>query len=109
MTTSCIKHTSDASFEDDVLKSAEPVLVDCWATWCGPCKAIAPLLDEAVRDYDGRLRIVKMNVDENRAVPARLGVRGVPTLMMFKAGELKASKVGAVSKAQLKAFIDAQL
>jgi thioredoxin 1 len=109
MSTSSVKDTSDASFEGDVLNSAEPVLVDCWATWCGPCKAIAPLLDEAARAYDGRLRIVKMNVDENRAVPARLGVRGVPTLLLFKGGELKATKVGAVSKAQLGAFIDAQL
>jgi thioredoxin 1 len=109
MTTSSIKDISDASFESDVLNSAEPVLVDCWATWCGPCKAISPLLDEAARTYDGRLRIVKMNVDENRTVPAKLGVRGVPTLLMFKGGELKATKVGAVSKAQLGAFIDAQL
>ena len=109
MTTSSIKDITDASFEGDVLESTEPVLVDCWATWCGPCKAIAPLLDEAARAYDGRLRIVKLNVDEHRAVPAKLGVRGVPTLMMFKGGELKATKVGALSKAQLGAFIDAQL
>lgn len=109
MSTSSIKDISDASFEADVMQSEQPVLVDCWATWCGPCKAIAPLLDEASRLYDGRLQIVKINVDENRAVPARLGVRGVPTLMLFKGGELKATKVGAVTKAQLSAFIDAQL
>lgn len=109
MNTSLIKDISDASFEADVLHSTEPVLVDCWATWCGPCKAIAPLLDEASRHYNGKLQIVKINVDEDRAVPARLGVRGVPTLMLFKGGELKATKVGAVTKAQLTAFIGAQL
>ncbi len=109
MSTALIHDTNDASFENDVLRSADAVLVDCWATWCGPCKAIAPLLDEASRTYGGRLRIVKINVDENRATPARLGVRGVPTLMLFKGGELKATKVGSVTKAQLTAFIDGQL
>ena len=109
MTSALIKDTSDASFQSDVLQANEPVLLDCWATWCGPCKAISPLLEEAAKAYEGRLSIVKINVDDNRAVPAKLGVRGVPTLMLFKAGEVKASKVGAVSRAQLKEFIDAQL
>ena len=109
MTTELIKDTSDAGFEVDVLQSSQPVLVDCWATWCGPCKAIAPLLDDASKTYDGRMKIVKMNVDENRVIPARMGVRGVPTLMLFKNGQLKATKVGAVTKAQLTSFIDGQL
>lgn len=109
MSSTLIQDISDASFESDVLFSKEPVLVDCWATWCGPCKAITPLLDEASLAYEGRLKIVKINVDENRGVPASLGVRGVPTLMLFKRGELAAMKVGAVTKAQLTAFIDAQL
>jgi thioredoxin 1 len=109
MSTALIHDTSDASFETDVIQSGEPVLVDCWATWCGPCKAIAPLLDEAAQTYLGRLKIVKINVDENRVMPAKLGVRGVPTLMLFKGGALAATKVGAVTKAQLTAFIDGQL
>ena len=109
MSNALIKDTSDAAFDSDVLQSDQPVLVDCWATWCGPCKAIAPLLDEASLAYDGKLRIVKINVDENRVMPAKLGVRGVPTLMLFKGGALKATKVGAVTKAQLTAFIDGQL
>ena len=109
MTSPSIKHTSDASFEADVLKSALPVLVDYWAEWCGPCKAIAPILDEVSRDYDGRLQIAKMNVDENRDVPAKFGIRGIPTLMLFKNGQLAATKVGALTKAQLKAFLDGHL
>lgn len=109
MSTDLIKDTSDAAFEADVLQSSQPVLVDCWATWCGPCKAIAPLLDDASRTYDGRMKIVKMNVDDNRLIPAKMGVRGVPTLMLFKDGQLKATKVGALTKAQLTSFIDAQL
>ena len=109
MSTDLIKDTSDAAFEVDVMQSSQPVLVDCWATWCGPCKAIAPLLDDASKTYDGRLKIVKMNVDDNRVIPARMGVRGVPTLMLFKNGQLKATKVGAVTKAQLTSFIDGQL
>ena len=109
MSTDLIKDTSDAAFEVDVMQSSQPVLVDCWATWCGPCKAIAPLLDDASKTYDGRLKIVKMNVDDNRVIPARMGVRGVPTLMLFKDGQLKATKVGSVTKAQLTAFIDGQL
>ena len=104
-----IKATSDSSFDGDVLQASEPVLVDCWATWCGPCKALSPLLDEASQNYVGRLRIVKLNVDENRVAPARMGVRGLPTLAFYRGGELRAAKVGALTKAQLTAFIDAQL
>ena len=104
-----IKHVSDASFEGDVLKSSTPVLVDYWAEWCGPCKMIAPILDEVAGSYQGKLTIAKMNVDENREVPARFGIRGIPTLMLFKDGQLAATKVGAMSKAQLTAFIDQQL
>ena len=104
-----IKHVSDASFEADVIKSGTPVLVDYWAAWCGPCKMIAPILDEVATAYQGKLSIAKMNVDENRAMPAKFGIRGIPTLMLFKNGELAATKVGALSKAQLTAFIDQQL
>ena len=109
MANELIKHVSDASFEADVLKSATPVLVDYWAEWCGPCKMIAPILDEVSKDYDGKLRVAKMNVDENRDVPAKYGIRGIPTLMLFKDGQLAATKVGALSKAQLTAFIDSHL
>ena len=109
MASELIKHVSDASFEGDVLKSTSPVLVDYWAEWCGPCKMIAPILDEAAGTYQGKLTIAKMNVDENREVPARFGIRGIPTLMLFKDGQLAATKVGAMSKAQLTAFIDQQL
>ncbi|MGP1629289.1 MAG: thioredoxin TrxA [Giesbergeria sp.] len=109
MASDLIKHLSDASFEADVLKSATPVLVDYWAEWCGPCKMIAPILDEVAGTYLGKLQVAKMNVDENRAVPARYGIRGIPTLMLFRNGELAATKVGAMSKAQLTAFIDQQL
>ena len=109
MSSDLIKHTSDASFDADVLKSSTPVLVDYWAEWCGPCKAIAPILDEVSKDYDGRLQIAKMNVDENRDVPAKFGIRGIPTLMLFKDGQLAATKVGALSKAQLTAFLDGHL
>ena len=104
-----ISHVTDASFDADVLKSSTPVLVDYWAEWCGPCKMIAPILDEVSKDYDGRLKIAKMNVDENRDVPAKFGIRGIPTLMLFKGGQLAATKVGALSKAQLTAFIDSHL
>ena len=104
-----ITHVTDATFEADVLKSATPVLVDYWAEWCGPCKMIAPILDEVSKDYDGKLRVAKMNVDENRDVPAKYGIRGIPTLMLFKDGQLAATKVGALSKAQLTAFIDSHL
>ena len=109
MSSELIKHISDASFDGDVIQSPQPVLVDYWAEWCGPCKAIAPILDEVSKDYDGRLQIAKMNVDENRDVPAKFGIRGIPTLMVFKDGQLAATKVGAMSKSQLTAFIDQQL
>lgn len=109
MSSELIKHTSDASFDSDVMKSSTPVLVDYWAEWCGPCKAIAPILDEASKAYDGRLQIAKMNVDENRDIPAQYGIRGIPTLMLFKDGKLAATKVGALTKAQLTAFIDGNL
>jgi thioredoxin 1 len=109
MSNSLIKHVSDASFDTDVLKSDKPVLVDYWAEWCGPCKMIAPILDEVSKDYDGRVQIAKMNVDENRDIPAKMGIRGIPTLMLFKGGQLAATKVGALSKAQLTAFLDGNL
>jgi thioredoxin 1 len=109
MSSDLIHSTSDASFDSDVLQSQTPVLVDYWAEWCGPCKMIAPILDEVAKAYDGRLKIAKLNVDENRDIPAKFGIRGIPTLMIFKGGQLAATKVGALSKAQLTAFIDEQL
>lgn len=105
MSSELIKHTTDATFEADVLKSEALVLVDYWAEWCGPCKMIAPILDETARELGPRLQIAKMNVDENREIPAKFGIRGIPTLMLFKDGQLAATKVGALSKAQLSAFI----
>jgi thioredoxin 1 len=104
-----IKPTTDATFEQDVLKSATPVLIDYWAEWCGPCRMIAPILDEVAGTYQGRLNIMKVNVDENRAVPAKYGIRGIPTLMLFKNGDVAATKVGALSKSQLISFLDANL
>ena len=101
MANDLIKHTTDATFDADVLKSTTPVLVDYWAEWCGPCKMIAPILDEVATGYEGKLQIAKMNVDENREIPAKFGIRGIPTLMLFKGGELAATKVGAMSKSQL--------
>ena len=92
-----------------MLKSSTPVLVDYWAEWCGPCKMIAPILDDVAGAYQGKLTVAKMNVDENREIPAKFGIRGIPTLMLFKDGQLAATKVGAMSKAQLTAFIDQQL
>ena len=109
MASDLIKHVSDASFEADVLQSGTPVLVDYWAEWCGPCKMIAPILDEVSAAYQGKLQIAKMNVDENRDIPAKFGIRGIPTLMLFKGGQLAATKVGALSKSQLTEFIDQQL
>jgi thioredoxin 1 len=104
-----IVYISDASFDQDVLNSDKPVLVDFWAEWCGPCKMIAPILDDIASEYEGKLTIAKLNIDENPATPPRYGVRGIPTLMLFKNGEVEATKVGAVSKSQLAAFIDSNL
>jgi thioredoxin 1 len=109
MASDLVKHVTDATFEVDVLQSARPILVDYWAEWCGPCKMIAPILDEVSLAYEGRLQIAKMNVDENRDIPAKFGIRGIPTLMLFKDGKLAATKVGALSKSQLVAFIDEQM
>jgi thioredoxin 1 len=106
---SLIVHTSDATFDADVLQSAEPVLLDFWAEWCGPCKMIGPILDEASREYQGRVRIAKLNIDENPQTPPRFGIRGIPTLILFKNGKVEAQKVGAMSKSQLSAFLDSNL
>jgi len=109
MSSELIKHVSDASFDADVIQSGKPVLVDYWAEWCGPCKMIAPILDEVSSAYEGKLQIAKMNVDENRDIPAKFGIRGIPTLMLFKDGQLAATKVGALSKSQLTAFLEGHL
>lgn len=100
---------TDASFDDDVLKSDVPVLVDYWAEWCGPCKMIAPILDEISTGYSGKLKIAKLNIDENPDTPPKYGIRGIPTLMLFKDGEVEATKVGALSKSQLLAFLDSNI
>jgi len=104
-----IVYVTDDSFEDDVLKSEIPVLVDYWAEWCGPCKMIAPILEEIVGEYTGKLKVAKLNIDENSATPPKFGIRGIPTLMIFKDGDVEATKVGALSKSQLTAFIDSNL
>ncbi len=104
-----IKHITDSSFESDVLKSDKPVLVDFWAEWCGPCKMIAPILEEVATEYDGKVIIAKMDVDSNQATPAKFSVRGIPTLILFKNGVAAAQKVGALSKGQLTTFIDSNL
>lgn len=109
MTSELITHVSDASFETDVLQSTLPVLVDFWAEWCGPCKMIGPILEDVASSYEGRLQISKINVDENRAIPAKFSIRSIPTLMFFKYGHVIATKVGLLSRAQLLAFIDQQL
>ncbi|HPE61779.1 MAG: thioredoxin TrxA [Thiothrix sp.] len=97
---------SDATFEQDVLKSDVPVLVDYWAEWCGPCKMIAPILEEVAGEYQGRIKVAKLNIDDNQATPPKYGIRGIPTLMLFVNGQVEATKVGALSKSQLTAFLD---
>ena len=104
-----ILHVTDAEFEEKVLKSSTPVLVDFWAEWCGPCKMIAPILDEIAKDYSDKLTVAKINIDDNPGTPQRYGVRGIPTLILFKNGEVEATKVGALAKSQLAAFVDANL
>ena len=104
-----IVHLSDDAFEQQVLQSSVPVLVDYWAEWCGPCKMIAPILDEVAKEYAGRLRVAKLNIDENQQTPPKYGIRGIPTLMLFKNGNVEATKVGALSKSQLTAFIDSNI
>ncbi len=104
-----IQYVTDANFKSDVLDSPVPVLVDYWAEWCGPCKMIAPILDEVARDYSGRLKVAKLNIDENPKTPGEYGIRGIPTLILFKGGNVEATKVGALSKSQLTAFIDSNL
>jgi thioredoxin 1 len=104
-----ITHVSDAAFEQEVLKSDTPVLLDFWAEWCGPCKAIAPVLDELAKQYEGKLRVVKINIDQNQQTPRTYGVRGIPTLMMFKNGKVEATQIGAVGKGQLTQMIDKAL
>ena len=104
-----IHHVTDANFDAEVLQSATPVLVDYWAEWCGPCKMIAPVLDEVANEYGDKLKVVKLNIDENQSTPPKYGIRGIPTLMLFKNGNIEATKVGALSKSQLTAFIDTHI
>ncbi len=104
-----ITYVSDDTFDVEVLQSATPVLVDYWAEWCGPCKMIAPILDDLAKEYAGKLKVAKLNIDENQATPPKYGIRGIPTLMLFKNGNVEATKVGALSKSQLAAFIDANI
>jgi thioredoxin 1 len=104
-----VKHITDATFDSDVLKAGTPVLVDYWAEWCGPCKMIAPILEDVAKDYAGRLTVAKIDIDSNPDAPAKYGIRGIPTLILFKSGQVAAQKVGALSKSQLTAFIDSHL
>ncbi len=104
-----ITYVSDDTFDAEVLQSTTPVLVDYWAEWCGPCKMIAPILDDLAKEYSGKLKVAKLNIDENQATPPKYGIRGIPTLMLFKNGNVEATKVGALSKSQLAAFIDANI
>ena len=109
MASDLITHTTDTSFDADVLQSSTPVLVDFWAEWCGPCRMIAPVLDDVAQSHEGKLKIVKINVDENREIPGKYGIRSIPTLMLFKNGELSATNLGAVNKSQLTAFVNQHL
>ena len=104
-----IHYVTDATFDPEVLQSQTPVLVDYWAEWCGPCKMIAPILDEVAKEYAGRLKVAKLNIDENQSTPPKYGIRGIPTLMLFKNGAVEATKVGALSKSQLTACIDSHI
>ena len=104
-----ITKTTDADFDTDVLQSDVPALLDFWAEWCGPCKMIAPILEEISKEYEGRVKVVKLNIDENQQTPPKYGIRGIPTLMLFKAGQVEATRVGALSKSQLTAFLDQNL
>jgi thioredoxin 1 len=104
-----IKHVSDGSFEEEVLQSDTPVLVDFWAEWCGPCKMFAPVLDEVAKAYQGKLRVAKLDIDANPATPGKFGIRGIPTVILYKGGQVHAQKVGALTKSQLTAFLDSNL
>ncbi len=104
-----IHYVTDDTFEQEVLQSPMPVLVDYWADWCGPCKMISPILDEVAKEYAGRLKVCKLNIDENQQVPPKYGIRGIPTLMIFKNGNVEATQVGALSKSQLTAFVDSNI
>lgn len=109
MASELIVNATDSSFEADVLNAAGPVLVDYWAPWCGPCKMVAPILDEIAAEYEGKVLIVKVNVDDNPGTAQKFGVRGIPTLTLFKGGSVEATKVGALSKSQLTAFLDSNI
>lgn len=104
-----ITHVTDDSFESEVLRSEVPVLVDYWAEWCGPCKVIAPVLEEIANEYDGKMKVCKIDIDSNEETPPKYGIRGIPTLMLFKGGNVEATKVGALSKSQLSAFLDSNI
>ncbi len=104
-----IQHVSDDSFEEEVLSSKTPVLVDYWAEWCGPCKVIAPVLEEIAKEYDGKMKVCKLDIDANEVTPPKYGIRGIPTLMLFKDGNVEATKVGALSKSQLTEFLDSNI